>query len=200
MVKRLNPKYKRKVFPIIEKRDGDICFFCVMMFVPQVAKWNRTYHHLNKNTEDNRPENLVFAHEECNRLCEDKSDWQIRSTKKLLENEKYHQYVESDEEIKAHNDEDKDTNVEIDTNELYLKLSLNELNERLVGTVEKPPAHESINFKNLCMDISYLVNEEVAHGSPITASRAIETLCSSKGDFEKFKEKGGKWRIKKRKK
>jgi len=92
MNKKLTQKLKRVYFPIIKKRDGDICFFCLLMFVIEVTKWNRTYHHLNKNTEDNRPENLVFAHEECNRLCEDKPDWQILSKEKLLDNEKYHHY------------------------------------------------------------------------------------------------------------
>jgi hypothetical protein len=195
MPKKLTPKLKRMYFDVIKKRDGDVCFFDKMPFVQEVLKWKRTWHHLNKNTEDNRPENLVFAHEECNRQCENKPDWQILSKEKLLDNEKYHQYAE---EVTAHNDEDKDTNVEIDSNELYLKIGKSELVERLISIGGKPAPHESISYKDLCVDLAYMVNEEVGHGSPITAGRAIDTLCSSKGDFEKYKEKGGKWRIRKK--
>lgn len=197
MSKKLTQKLKRVFFPIIKKRDGDICFFCLLMFVDEISKWNRTYHHLNKNTEDNRPENLVFAHEECNRFCEEKPDWQILSKEKLLHNEKYHQYAE---EVTAHNDEDKETNVEIDTNELYLKFAKEILTDKLVGKGGNPSVEESLNFKDTANDIAYKVKEEVGHGSSITAGRALDLECASIADFEKYKEQGGKWRIKKRKK
>lgn len=195
MVKKLTQKLKRIFFPIIKKRDGDICFFCLMMFVAEVAKWNRTYHHLNKNTEDNRPENLVFAHDECNILCETKTDWQIRSKEKLLDNEKYHLYAE---EVVAHNDEDKDTNVEIDTNELYNKFAHSELVEKLVPKAGRPAPHESISFRDTANDIAFMVKEVVGHGSRITSERALDLECSSKGDFDKYKEQGGKWRIRRK--
>lgn len=168
-----------------------------MMFVEEVPKWNRTYHHLNKNTEDNRPENLVFAHEECNRLCEKNYDWQLLSKEKLAQNLKYHQYAE---EVTAHNDEDKETNVEIDTNEMYHKLAVEEMTDKLKSKAGRPAVELSINYKDLANDISYLVREIVGHGSSISAGRAIDTETSSKSDFEKYKEQGGKWRIRLRKK
>ncbi len=192
MPKKLTPKLKRKIFPVIKKRDGDICFFCVMPFVEGVVKLSRTYHHLNKNTEDQRPENIVFAHEECNREVEHDPDWQIRSKQKLEENLKYHQYAE---EVTAHNDEDKETNVEIDTNELYLTLGKKRLVDRLKPIGTRPAQYESISFKETCNSIAFLVFEEVGHGSPIGAGRALEILCSVDSDFDKYKEQGGKWRI-----
>ncbi len=195
MVKTLSPKSKRKLDPIITKRDGNVCFFDAMPFVQQVTKWSKTYHHLNKNTEDNRPENIVFAHEECNRFCDNDPDWQIRSIEKLKENELYHQYAE---EVVAHNDDDKETNVEVDTNELYNKFAHSELTEKLVGKGGKPAHHQSVSFKDIALDLAYMVKEEVGHGSPISAGRALDTECSSKGDFDKYKEQGGKWRIRKK--
>jgi len=197
MPKKLTTKLKRKIFPVVKKRDGDICFFCVMPFVQGVLKWSRTYHHLNKNTEDQRIENLVFAHEECNRRVEHDTDWQIRSKEKLQENLKYHQYVD---EVTAHNDDDKDTNVEIDTNELYLRFAKERMIERLKPRGVRPPQYESLSFKDTCNSIAFKVSEEVGHGSPIGASRAIEMLCSDEADFEKYKEQGGKWRIRLREK
>jgi len=171
-----------------------------MMFVEEVTKWNRTYHHLNKNTEDNRPANLVFAHEECNTLCENNYDWQLLSKQKLIDNEKYHEYAE-DPEVTAHNDEDKETNVEIDTNELYLKFTKEILTDKLKeGKAGKPAVEISLNFRDTANDVAYKVKEIVAHGSSITASRAIDLECASVSDFEKYKEQGGKWRIRKRKK
>ncbi len=192
MPKRLTTKLKRKIFPVVKKRDGDICFFCVMSFVEGAEKWSRTYHHLNKNTEDQRPENLVFAHAECNRMVETNTDWQILSKEKLEENLKYHQYAQ---EVTAHNDEDKDTNVEIDTNELYYTLSKQRLIDRLKPKGSRPAQYESISFKETCNSIAYLVAEEVGHGSPVGAGRALEILCSDEADFDKYKEQGGKWRI-----
>lgn len=195
MVKALSPKTKRKLDPIITKRDGNVCFFDKMPFVPEVTKWSKTYHHLNKNTEDNRPENLVFAHEECNRFCDVNTDWQILSANKLHENELYYQYAE---EVVAHNDDDKDTNVEVDTNELYNKYAHSELTEKLIGKGGKKAMHESVSFKDIAHDLAYMVKQEVGHGSPISAGRALDTECSSKGEFEKYKEQGGKWRIRKK--
>jgi len=195
VVKTLSPKYKRKLDPIITKRDGNVCFFDAMPFVPEVTKWSKTFHHLNKNTEDNRPENMVYAHEECNRFCDNDPDWQIRSIEKLKENELYHQYAE---EVVAHNDEDKETNVEIDTNELYNKFARSELTEKLIGKGGKPAPHESISFRDTANDIAFMVNEVTGHGSRITAERALDLECSSKGDFDKYKEQGGKWRIRKK--
>lgn len=195
MVKTLSPKSKRKLDPIITKRDGNVCFFDEMPFVQQVTKWSKTYHHLNKNTEDNRPENIVYAHEECNRFCDNDPDWQILSMDKLKENELYHQYAE---EVVAHNDDDKETNVEVDTNELYNKFAHSELTEKLVGKGGKPAHDKSVSFKDIALDLSYMVKEEVGHGSPISAGRALDTECSSKGDFDKYKEQGGKWRIRKK--
>jgi len=192
MPKKLTIKLKRKIFPVIKNRDGDICFFCVLPFVQGVEKWRRTYHHLNKNTEDQRPENLVFAHAECNRKVENDTDWQICSKQKLEDNLKYHQYAE---EVTAHNDEDKDTNVEIDTNELYLTLGKKRLVERLKPIGTRQSQYESISFRDTCNSIAYLVFEEVGHGSPIGAGRALDILCSDDSDFDKYKELGGKWRI-----
>jgi len=196
MPKRITPKYKRVVDPLITKRDGNVCFFDKMPFVQEVLKWSKTYHHLNKNTEDNHPVNLVFAHEECNRLCETNPEYQVMSRQKLKENEKYHLVLEL--EVVAHNDEDKETNVEIDTNELYNKFAKSELVEKLTSKGDKPAPHQSISFKDTQHDIAYMVKEIVGHGSPITAGRALDTECSSKGEFDKYKEQGGKWRIRKK--
>lgn len=200
MPKRITPKYKRRVTePLITKRDGNVCFFCKMPFVLEVLKWSKTYHHLNKNTEDNHPVNLVFAHEECNRFCDSIPEYQTMSAEKLKENMKYHQDIEL-EEIKAHNDEDKVTNVEIDTNELYHRLAVQEMTDKLKSSRGRLPVEDSINYRDLTNDIAYLVREEVGHGSNVSAGRAIDAETSSKSDFEKYKEYGGKWRIKLRKK
>jgi hypothetical protein len=43
MPKRITPKYKRVVDPLITKRDGNVCFFDKMPFVPEVLKWSKTY-------------------------------------------------------------------------------------------------------------------------------------------------------------
>jgi len=57
MPKRITPKYKRVVDPIIIKRDGHVCFFDKMPFVPEVLKWSKTYHHLIHSLQ--REQNFV---------------------------------------------------------------------------------------------------------------------------------------------
>ena len=72
-------------FQIIVERDGYRCFYCKEEFSE-----NRPaeYDHLNNNPDDNRVENIVLNHHECNNKKKFNTDWQIRAQEKLAQNER----------------------------------------------------------------------------------------------------------------
>ena len=88
VTKQLTMNNKVKYISVIKKRDGDICFYCLRLFVPEVQRWTREFDHLNNDETDNRVENLVFAHRECNNKKKNYIDWQLLAQTKLQENEK----------------------------------------------------------------------------------------------------------------
>jgi len=82
---RLTHKRKTESFPIIVERDGYQCFYCIMGFS---LTHSAEYDHLNNNPDDSRVENLVLCHHECNIKKKTSSDWQIKASEKLKQNER----------------------------------------------------------------------------------------------------------------
>ena len=81
----LTHRRKTEAFPIIVERDGYLCFYCDGKFT---ATHPPEYDHLNNDSKDSRVENLVLCHHECNIKKKTSSDWQIKASEKLKQNER----------------------------------------------------------------------------------------------------------------
>ena len=186
--KQLTATQKVKYLAIITERDGDVCFYCKMPFVPQVPKWSLEFDHLNCNREDNRIENLVITHQECNQKKKYDSDMQILAREKLKENENSGSLGEGEEERKSviHTE----TNMEIDSNIEFARITEEFLTERLKSRQGKLPAETELDSKETMDTIAYLCRKETGHGSQNTIRRIIDEFCCPLGDFEKIKKKG----------
>lgn len=188
MTKQLTAAQKVLYLPIIIPRDGNICFYCVMPFIPEVPKWDRVFDHLNCDPTDNRVENLVLAHEECNQNKKFNLDWQILAERKLEKN------VNS-AYLGARGGEKKeiiqiDTNMEIDTNIEFSRITKEYLNERLLPNGGRPPAEICLDYKESLNTITHRCHKLTGHASQNTIRRIIDMFCCIEGKFEKIKTDG----------
>ena len=140
VVKHFTMNNKVKDLLIIIERDGNICFYCVMEFVPQVQKWTREFDHLNDDNTDHRVENLVLSHRECNNEKKTNFDWKLLAQKKLEENIKSGYVGGKISRI--------ETSAEIDSNTEFSKIAREYLIEILLPHGGKPAIEAEIDFKN----------------------------------------------------
>jgi len=82
---RLTHRLKQKNEPIVRDRDLYVCLYCKEEFTEtHPPEWE----HLNNNPNDSRPENLVFAHKECNNRKKFNPEYQVLAHEKLIQNER----------------------------------------------------------------------------------------------------------------
>ncbi|MBT4328100.1 MAG: hypothetical protein HOD60_14540 [Candidatus Nitrosopelagicus sp.] len=192
ITKQLTTNKRVKALPIIIKRDGNVCFYCLMGFEPKVERWKREFDHLNNDNSDHRIENLVLAHKECNNKKKWDSDWQIKAHAKLDDNTKngYVGVREKNPHI--------ETSEEIDSNREFSKITSEYLIENLLPHKGNLPIEEKIDFK-MCLDtITLRCHKLYGHASQNTIRRILDMFCCSEGDFEKIKQ-NGRWMIQGRK-
>jgi len=162
---RLTHRRKINDFPIIVERDGYRCFYCNGEFTNNHPA---EYDHLNNNPDDSRPENLVFAHHECNNKKKNNSDWQIRAREKLLQNEKA---VLACERRQA----DTGTTQELTSSQQISKalrpIALQWLEEHTL--IEK-----EIILRDAIHAIVFLCQKQTGWGSPATIYRYIDEWCN----------------------
>ncbi|KKN27556.1 hypothetical protein LCGC14_0863530, partial [marine sediment metagenome] len=63
-------------------------FYCEQRFIKEDPKWCQEWDHLNNNPQDNRPENMVWAHAQCNEKKKYNIDWNTIAAEKLKKNVK----------------------------------------------------------------------------------------------------------------
>ena len=82
---RLTHRLKRTNEPIIRDRDPYVCLYCKGEFTEtHPPEWE----HLSNDPNDSRPENLVFAHKECNNRKKFNPEYQVLAYEKLIQNER----------------------------------------------------------------------------------------------------------------
>ncbi len=186
--KQLTATQKAKYLQIIIKRDGNVCFYCKMSFVQQVPKWYREFDHLNCKREDNRTENLVIAHQECNQKKKFDSDMQILALAKLKQNENSGSLGEREGEKKLAILTE--TNMEIDSNIEFARITEEFLTDHLQSRNGRPPVDTELDFKITMDTITHLCRKETGHGSQNTIRRILDEYCCPIEIFEKIKKKG----------
>ncbi len=85
MSKQLSYKQKNEWYSLIIERDGYRCLYCKKDFE---RYYPPEFDHLNNDSSDNRPENLVLVHHSCNNRKKMNAEWQILANQKLEENER----------------------------------------------------------------------------------------------------------------
>ncbi|MBS3922134.1 MAG: HNH endonuclease [Nitrosarchaeum sp.] len=181
MVRKLSYNLKKKYFSLILQRDGHACFYCKGKFSENhIAE----YEHLNNIETDNRLENLVFAHHECNNRKKFNTDLQILATEKLRENEKAVFVGEG--------------------NEGDVSLSEQEISKINRGITKMFLTEHTMNGQSLMINdavnaIVNLCNHNNSTGSQSAIYRYIDAMCNSfNGDFIKEKNPDGKLSIRKK--
>ena len=185
-----------KYAKMILDRDGHDCFYCNEAFPPKIIQKidkqkARVVDHLNNNEEDNRPENVVFAHSICNEQKKYKNEWIVKAKKKLRENERL-----ANIEVISHANSDKETGTEIDTNAIYYEVAIKYLKDNLNPSGDKPPQESQIDYSNSLNIISAKVRKRVGHSSQNTARRIVDVLTAGEDDWLKVKdEESHRWVI-----
>jgi len=192
IAKQLTMNTKIKLLRIIIERDGDICFYCLMLFVPEVQKWTREFDHMNNDDTDHRVENLVLAHRECNNKKKSSFDWQLMAQKKLEENMKSGYVGVRGKNLQV------DTSAEIDSNTEFNRIALEYLTEILLPHGKNPAIEEELDFKDTLDNVTLRCYNLYKHASQNTIRRILDMFCASEGDFEKTKQ-NGRWKIGRRK-
>ncbi len=192
--KQLTLNQKAKYTPILIRRDfpdggPSLCFFCEQRFIPNKSKWLQEWEHLNNNPEDNRPENLVWAHAYCNEKKKYKTDWQILAQEKLEANVKWHD-SESLGERGETSDKNTQPNEQIDANKAESQLAEEYLNARLLGRNGNPPPESELDYNETKDSLTYLHFKKFGHGSQNTFDRILKMLTSEVATFDREKRNG----------
>jgi len=120
-----------------------------------------------------------------------------KALQKLKENEKlgFESLGEREGEKKPHMQTE--TNMEIDTNIEFSKITNEHLVDRLDPKGGKPAAEEELNFKEALNNITYRCHNLTGHASQNTIRRILDMFCCTEGNYEKVK-KNGQFVIRKR--
>ena len=183
MQKYLTTSEKDRLTPFLLRRDGTNCFYCKNPFDYTNKELKRTVDHLNDKpagTENNRPENLVLCHWQCNQLKKTYPEYQVMAQNKLHENQ-----VSFDSLDMCEATAPKPASKEIDLNVAIKKLTYEYLQERLVRQ-----AKPAINYNDAAHSIAYIFWERTGHGSSETVKRHLNDFCSSAAPFKAVYENG----------
>jgi hypothetical protein len=182
MSRTLTTAKKLKLLPFLIERDGFLCFYCKKEF-----EGNRyIYEHLNSKRTDNRPENIVLAHQKCNIEKIDNIGYIMDAQEKLNENEG--QLFLGENSVKT------DIGMPIEITISHQCYSIT--NERVSEIIK---THGKYEFKEALYDCIYLCREKTGNGSEQAIRRHILTLTSSVANFEIIKKDKKKWIVKREK-
>ncbi len=192
--KQLTQNQKAKWTPLIIRRDYSdceehVCFYCEQRFIPSNPKCVQEWDHLNNNKGDSRPENLVWAHADCNKKKKYNIDWQILAQEKLSANVKWHDSESLGEGGKI-SDKNTQPNEQIDANKTASQLTEEYLNERLLGRGGNPSSETELDYNETKDSLTYLHYKKYEHGSQNTFDRILKMLTSESAPFDRKKRDG----------
>jgi len=179
MSRTLTTDKKLKLLPLLIERDGFRCLYCKKKFKGN----DYIYEHLNDNRADNRPENIVLAHQKCNIEKIENWDYQLYAKEKLKENEE--QLFLGENSVR--------TDVGVPTEITISHQCYSITNERISEIIK---THGKYEFKEALYDCIFLCREKTGNGSEQAIRRHILTLTSSIANFEIIKKDNKKWIVK----
>jgi hypothetical protein len=189
--------------PYLIKRDGYVCFYCKRLFDEETIqeKGIETFDHLNCKQED-RKENLVFAHLKCNNEKKGNYDWQLLALDKLGENEALNDPdPESLSRSRRGRNKSADAGTEDeDLTESQMNLMINKTTRSFLD--EKLPENSTnvISYSKTLKSITYLVIAQTkGRGSETAVRRSLDAFTSEFAPWEVYKEGKGNRVIRRRK-
>ncbi|MBT3574285.1 MAG: hypothetical protein HN500_05265 [Nitrosopumilus sp.] len=185
MNKLLSHQEKKRLHQYLMWRDGNKCLYCKKAFK---STKEPIIEHLNDDRNDNRWDNLAYAHQRCNVLkgTQDSTEYLDIGLYKLGENE-LHNYVKEGflEEPK------KEPSTEIDISKKCYDITEQYLVEKIIE-------EGWIYYKGVIPNIVYLARTKTDHGSEQSIRAHLKALTSDNAPFEVVKDKNGKRIIRKR--
>jgi len=173
-----------------QKEDEETCFYCEQRFIQNIKKWQKVWDHLNNNESDNRPENLVFAHWDCNEKKRFHGEFQIMAYDKLKENERLALESLGGGNNSANKDVSMQPNEQIDANKEATKETELYLIGRLSPQNGKPPIDNEVDFNDCADSITFRCYKKYGHGSKNTIVRILKMLTSEEAPFAREKRNG----------
>jgi hypothetical protein len=195
--KELTTNKKAKAFPLLVQRDGDVCFYDKQPFVDSIPGMQRNFDHLNNDPLDNRIENLVLCHADCNQKKKWDFDMQLLAHEKLKENVRNACAPQSDNERErfsnAHTDDDELT-------EGQMNLTINKLVRSTLEEKLPEGSSEIFSYSKMLKAVTFLVIEQTkGRGSETAVRRSLDAFCSIFAPWEDYKEGKGNRVIRRRK-
>lgn len=197
----LTATQKDKKGKTILKRDCDGCFYCKIegkdpRFIEELPGHGRNFDHLNDNPEDNRVENLVFAHEICNQRKKNNYDWKIKALEKLEQNVKWHSASLGESEGEG---EKKQHTTTEELKEPDVNLIINKLVKAELETKLPKDSKKEILYSGILKGIHYLTIQQTGgRGSEQAVRRSLDAYCSDYADWQDYKDGTGKRMIRRR--
>lgn len=180
MNKHLSIQEKRRLYRYITERDGNKCLYCRKQF-----KNSREpiIEHLNDNRNDNRWDNLAFAHQQCNieKANQPNGEYLDIALAKLDENES-HIFVG---ENFLEKEPKKDASTEIEISHKCYEITEQYLTDEILKKVWIP-------YKGVIHNIVYLAKQKTGHGSEQSIRSHLKTLTSDTAPFEITNDGNGK--------
>lgn len=192
----LTATQKDKKIPFIIDRDGNVCFYDKMPFVNEIPGLRRTIDHANNNEQDNRVENLLLAHWECNEKKKTNADMQFIAKDALIANIRNAFESLSGREKYAEVHKDTDELKEGDINLIVNKLVLAELESQFPITSD----YQGFSYNKILTRIHYLlITQTSGRGSEQAVRRALDAQCSDYAPWKSEKLGRGNRVIRRRK-
>lgn len=174
--------------------NGEVptCLFCKQEFIENDDLYCKEWDHLNNNSQDNRPENLCWAHAICNERKKHSPEWQVIAMDQLKKNVRRSESLGGGggERAKTAHTE-RQPNEQIDANSDGLQESEKYLTERLLPSVTGNPAPESkLDWTKTEDNLSYICYKKYGHGSQKTLRYYLKMLTSDHAPFDTITENG----------
>lgn len=190
----LSSQKKAKAIVFLIKKYGHICWYCETPFVEQLTNLHRTIDHLNNNELDNRLENLVLAHFECNQKKKENPDWQIRANDQLKMNVKDPDFLKIEGDGVSEREKNTNTHDDEMTDGDINRIINRTVEQFLVERLPEDKPDKVLTFIDTMNSITFLVQKETnKRGSQPAVRRALEVRCCSISEFEIFKESGKRY-------
>jgi hypothetical protein len=190
------PKNRRDTVKTVKEieflldRDGWLCFYCKMPFEKDII-WHKSVarDHLNDNPNDNRLENKVLCHQDCNLIKKNFIDWKILALEKLRMNE-----MTISPEVSSMMGKAKvDKSSQIDINQIVNKQTDLYLQNYLPEN-PRPEMPNWLDFNDTTDSLTELCQDKFGVGSQDAFKRCLSARCSTAGKFRKV-EIDGRFRI-----
>jgi len=189
--KYLSATIKRKRTPMIILRDYPNgaqykCIFCKTAFDESIPKRRRNWEHLDDNKHNQQLWNLTWACLECNQKKKSDYDLKIFGMDLTYKNKQWDEIQESESTSVCEKNELRKLakNSELDLSPLFFEIAYQFLREKL-STVNK-----RFRMKLAADTIAARCIKKHGQGSPVTAKRNLDILCTEEFIYKSEKIEG----------